>query len=261
MEETQKTIELSNRFYQLLVITLVVLGIFLAGVLLQQFMNLPQNYPQQTSVSGQGKAFAKPDVATVNLGVATRAEKSQDAVREGNSKMNEVIKAVKDSGIEEKDIKTTFYNLFPVYGRKEVPLPYPEYYPQPGNEITGYSLNQQVQVKIRNFDNISAVLDKATSLGANTVGELQFTVDDMEKAKSEARLQAIENAKQKAMDLTKTSGLRLGKLINVYEDYGYPQPLYRGDQAILKDSVSVSPQIEPGQTEVTSNVTLVYWVK
>jgi len=53
-----------------------------------------------------------------------------------------------------------------------------------GRTFKGYSLDQKITVKIRNFDKINDILDKATASGANDVGQLQFTVDDMEKIKA-----------------------------------------------------------------------------
>jgi uncharacterized protein YggE len=165
--------------------------------------------------------------------------------------MNAVISAVKKAGVEDKDIQTTMYNLQPVYD-----------YTREGSVFKGYSLDQQVSVKIRNLDKINDVMDGATSGGATTVGSLSFTVDDMEKVKSEARIKAIEQAKQKAQDLTKQSGLRLGKLINVSEGYfGSPTPMYGlGSANAIMDKVSVAPSIQTGQSEVTVSVSLTYQI-
>lgn len=253
---TTKTIELSNRFFYL--ITILIIGIVASylGTLIYQFKNLPQNYPQQISVTGEGKAYAKPDIALVNLGVHSEATKSQDAVDKNNTIMNDIIKAVKDLGIDEKDMKTTSYNLSPLHD-----------YTQKGRVFKGYSLDQQLQVKIRNFEKISDVLDKASSLGANTIGDLQFTVDNPETARAEARAKAIEQAKEKAVSLFAQSGLKMGKLVNVYEGGfggcgygGCTVPTYGMGRALDK-TASVAPEIQPGQSEINTTVTLTYWIK
>ena len=253
---TGHTLELSNRFFYLIAILIIGIVASYLGTLVYQFRNLPQNYPQQISVTGEGKAYVKPDFALVNLGVHSEALKSQDAVDKNNTITNSIIKAVKDLGVDQKDIKTTAYNLSPLYD-----------YTQMGRNFKGYSLDQQLQVKIRNFEKISDVLDKATSLGANTVGDLQFTVDDPEVARAEARAKAIEQAKEKAVSLFAQSGLQMGKLINVYEGGvggcglgGCIQPPY-GLMGAAEKTASVAPQVQPGQTEVDTSVTLTYWVK
>lgn len=254
--ETTHTLDFSDRLYRVAIAFIAVLGVAVAVWGFYQFNALPQNYPQQISVTGEGKAYSKPDIALVNLGVHSEAPKSQDAVDQNNTIMNNIIKSAKDLGIDQKDMKTTSYNLSPLYD-----------YAQTGRVFRGYSLDQQLQVKIRNFEKISDVLDKASSLGANTIGDLQFTVDNPETAKAEARAKAIAEAKEKAVSLFAQSGLKMGKLMNVYEGGvggcglgGCPPPPY-GLGAATMEKASVAPQIQPGQMEVDSNVTLTYQVK
>ena len=128
MEETKKTIDLSDRFFKLIGVFLAIITIFIISQLVYQFKALPQNYPQQISVTGEGKAYSKPDIAMINLGMHSEALKSQDAVDKNNTIMNNVINSVKDLGIEEKDIKTTSYNLSPLY-----------IYTEKGRTFKGYS--------------------------------------------------------------------------------------------------------------------------
>ena len=254
MDET-KTIDLSNRFFKIIVILIAGIVLSYLGSLIYQFKNLPQNYPQQITVTGEGKAYAKPDRAIISLGMRSEAPKSQDAVDKNNKIMNDIIRSVKDLGVDEKDIKTTSYNLLPLYD-----------YTEKGRIFKGYSLDQQAQIKIRNFEKISGILDKASSLGANTIGDLQFTVDNPETARAEARAKAIEQAKEKAISIFAQSGLKMGKLINVYDGgfggcgIGCVSPIY-GMGGDMEKAVSIAPQIQPGQTEVNATVTLTYWIK
>src|SRR3989344_7918833 len=259
--ETMHTINLSDRLYKLPIAMITVLGVVGAGWVFSQFSALPQNAPHEIQVSGAGKAYGAPDVAVISFGAHTEAPKSQDAVSQNNKIMNAVIAAIKKLGVDDKDIQTTLYNLMPVYDYEVQPMGaardmmYP--YPGPGKQVVrGYALDQQIQVKIRNFDNINAILDAATSQGANTVGSLQFMVDDMEKVKAEARKKAIMEAKEKAMAMFKDAGLSGQKLVNISEGYdGYPQPMYGVTMEKAADSAS-APSIETGQMEVNVSVTL-----
>ncbi|OGJ50282.1 hypothetical protein A2229_03575, partial [Candidatus Peregrinibacteria bacterium RIFOXYA2_FULL_33_7] len=192
------------------------------------------------------------DIGLVSIGVKTESLKSQDAVNQNNTKMAAIIKAIKETGVDEKDIQTTLYNLNPVY----------DWTDWGGRTFKGYSLDQKITVKIRNFDKINDILDKATASGANDVGQLQFTVDDMEKIKAEARTKAIAEAKTKAEALANEAGLRLGKLVNVSEGYdNYPQPIYGMGGASVAMEKSIAPDIQTGQMEVNVTVNLTYKVK
>lgn len=271
--ETEHTLDFSDRLYKVALAFIAVCGVVGAGWVFSQFGALPQNQPHEIQISGEGKAYAKPDIAMISFGVHSEASKSQDAVNANNTKMNAVVAAIKAQGVEDKDIQTTLYSLQPKYGYEVMPMGgggaamgavIAPSYPVRDSVVTGYSVDQQVQVKIRNFDNINAIIDKATVAGANTVGSLYFAVDDMEKVRSEARAQAILKAKEKANRMVDGTGLRLGKITNVSEGYGggYPVPMYGMGGAEVKDSaVSVAPSIQTGQQEVTITVTLTYQVK
>ncbi|OGZ63819.1 MAG: hypothetical protein A3A98_00840 [Candidatus Staskawiczbacteria bacterium RIFCSPLOWO2_01_FULL_40_39] len=253
MEEKTHTIEFSEKVFKLGLAIIAVTALFLIGQMIYQFKSLPQNAPHEITVSGEGKALVKPDIATISFGANTQGLKSQEVVNRNNDIMNAVIKSIKESGVEDKDIKTTFYNLTPIY----------DYTPRGGREFKGYSLDQQISVKIRNFDKISEILDKAAANGANTIGDLQFTVDDMEKIRAEARTEAIKNAKEKAMSLIGPAGLTIERVVSITEGHGIqpPQPFYGQAEAFSKDAASIAPQIQPGQMEVVSNVTLTYRVR
>src|SRR3989344_889349 len=248
--KTTKVLDLSDRFFIVIVILVAGVAMYYGVTGLYQYKNLPQNVPQCINVSGEGRVFLKPDIALVSLGVNTQGMKSQDVVNNNNQIMNAISKAVKDLGVEDKDIQTASYNLSPWYDYTEM-----------GSVFRGYQLNQHVSVKIRNFDKISDILDAATSRGATSVGDLQFTVDDPIEADAEARAEAIKNAKQKAATLTNQTGLAIIKLVNISEGYApMPQPMY-GLGGATMEAKSIAPQIQTGQMEVTSTVTLTYLLK
>ncbi len=213
------------------------------------------------TVVAEGSVFAKPDIATVNLGIKTEVKKqAQDVVKEGADKMNSIIEKMKKLGIEEKDIKTTAYSLNPSY-----------VYPRDGGQATiaGYELYQQVSIKIRNLDKIGDIIKESSDSGANQIGNIEFTIDDDEALKSMARVDAINKAKAKAKQLEKESGINLGKIVGVYES-DYMTPVYdtrsyagAGDMMLKSSAMEIapSPTINPGESEIKLNVTLTYKVK
>jgi uncharacterized protein len=212
----------------------------------------PEN---QFSVQGEGSVFAPPDIAQISLGVKVEEERTAEAAtKKGVEKMNQVIRAIKDAGVEEKDLKTTAYNLYPSY----------DYTKAEGRELTGWNLDQSVQVKIRELDKIGDVIAKATQSGANQAGGVSFTIDDEEELKSQARAKAIEDAKAKAKELSKQAGLNLGKVINVFESQtSYPQPYFARAESLDTGFGGgiPAPDIQTGENEVIVNVTLIYEVE
>lgn len=211
------------------------------------------NYPREISVTAQGKVTVSPDMAIIRLGVTSEALKVADAVKDNTAKMNAILTEVKNSGVAAEDIKTTNYSLTPRYD-----------YLESRRVFRGYTLTQEVQVKVRDFSKIGDILEKSSAKGANSIGDLQFTIDDQTVVKTAALEDAIAKAKAKAQTLATASGLKLGKVITMYEDSGV-MPYYgaagAGYDTTMKLEAAVAPTVEPGQQEMTVNVTLVYRVK
>lgn len=251
-----KKFDLSNRLYIPILIIGLALIALLSAAAYAAYNSATGYYPREITVSGQGKSYVVPDIALVNLGITTEGKKSEDVVKENNEKMNAITKAMKDLGIADADIKTTNYNLSPKYNWTEAK----------GSFIDGYTLSQTIQLKIRNFDKVGETLQKATSLGANTIDQVQFTVEDTEKVKAEAMKEAVAKAKEKAQNIANASGLKLGRLVSVYEDTSgayTPQPYYGVAEGKGGGSdVSIpTPEIQPGQQEIDVTMSLTYRVK
>lgn len=252
MEE--QTIKLLNKTFLLAAILVVGVLVFFVGQMVYQSKALDQQNSNQITVSGEGKVYAKPDVAIVNLGTKTTGLTVAAVTKSNTDTMNAVIDAIKALKIDEKDIQTTNYSLLPNYN-------YTEY---AGRIFEGYVLTQNVQVKIRDFTIIGDVLSQATAKGANLVGDLQFTIDDQEQVKEQARAKAIVQAKAKAENLAKESGITLGKLINVFETSSpYPimySSMAKGMGGATPDAIAI-PTVQPGQQEINVTINLTYRVK
>lgn len=254
--------EKDNFYYgaklKMAIILVLVLGAIGLGALAILRDKIMQNDNYQFSVTGEGKATSKPDIATISFGVQTETKKAvSEAVSDGNKKMNEVIAELIKLQIDKKDIMTTQYNLNPVYS----------YSPNTGKQaLDGYQLTQTVTVKIRNLDIIGEAIQAAAAVGANQTGNIVFTIDDQDALKAQARSEAIAKAEAKAQSIAEESGLKLGKLINVYEGGAY-EPVYSnnfayggGEMKALSAPAAI-PDIQSGQMEIKVSVTLSYKVK
>ena len=242
------------RFFLSLVL---IVGVIALGVLSILREKIVYNENNQMSVSAEGEMFAKPDIATISFGVQTeRAEEAADATKDGTLKMNVVMAALKALEIDEKDIKTTQYNLNPVYS----------YGRQDGiRDLIGYELYQAATVKIRDLEKIGEIVEAVSTVGANQIGNVNFTIDDQDELQAAARADAIAKAKVKAESIADVAGISLGKIVNIYESSN-AQPMYRNDFAYAESAKSIGgggpiPDIATGEMEVTVNVTLVYKIK
>ena len=233
------------------------LVIFLAALAInsfKQFKYIGQSYEYRKTinVSGKGMVFAKPDIGQVDLSVLVESDTVAKAVAESNNKMNKINQAIKELGVKEEDLKTTAYNINPKYQ-----------YTAGKSVIVGYEVYQTLQIKIRDLDKSSQILEKAAGLGANQVGSLTFTMDDEEKLKDEARKKAIEDAKSKAKEIASSLGIRLGKVLGFSESLGSDagQVYYGIGGAEGRGGGAPVPAIQTGQNEIIVNVDLMYEVK
>ncbi|MFH1347004.1 MAG: SIMPL domain-containing protein [Spirochaetota bacterium] len=222
------------------------------------------------SVTGDGKATAIPDVAGFSFTVITEGGKDITALQaENTGKANKAIAFVKSKGVEDKDIKTQYYNVEPRYEtyQCEITPLYGTYgvssvEPCPPASIVGYTITQTVSVKIRDFTKIGDIMAGVVSNGANSLGALSFTIDDPSKVQSEARAEAIAKAKEKAESIAKAGGFSIGRLLNIQEGYSY-YPRYESLSASGMGTAkeSATPTIEPGSQEINVRVTMQYEIK
>jgi len=251
MEE--QTAKFLNKTFMLSAILVVGVLVYFVGQMFYQQKSLDQQNVYQITVSGEGKVYAKPDVAIVSLGVTTEGGATvSDVTNKNTERMNAVIEAVKSLGVEDKDIQTTNYSLSPLYNYTEAA----------GRLFQGYKLDQSIQVKIRDFTKIGDILAQATAKGANLASNLQFTIDNPEQLKEQARAKAIAKAKTNAQNLAKESGISLGKVINVYENYNYPMAYSSAKLGMGSVAEAFpAPIIQPGQQEIDVTINLTYQVK
>lgn len=208
------------------------------------------------AVSATGEVYVKPDLAVVVFSAVTEEKTLTEALSKNTEKMNMVIDFIKNQGIEEKDLKTTSFNIYPRYEwYEEIEIPP---YPKGKRVLVGYEVHQSLQVKIRDMEKIGDILQGATDAGANQVGDLQFTIDKEDEFKKQARQQAIEKAKEKADELAIQLGVNLVRITSFQESSVLPYFYAIPEAAVGMGGGGEAPKIEPGENLIKSTVTITY---
>lgn len=247
------------------IIAAIIFGIILGFWYVGAFSS--SRLPQRTfSSSGEGKTVAVPDVAELTFGVLTEGGKNLAALQKENTdKITSVMTFLKESGIDEKDIRTQSYNITPRYQYFSCPPVYSpeEFKPCPPSEIVGYAVNQSILVKIRDLGKTGDVAAGVVERGANTVYGPVFTVDDPTELQNQAREEAMRKARDKAEAISEAGGFKLGKLVSVSEGVYVPLPIpyYAREVGGGGDGFGGGPSIEPGSQEVRVSVTLTYEIR
>jgi hypothetical protein len=238
---------MKNKF--LFIIAVLVLGTVLAACGPSTITVQPQPMQRTLTVTGSGMVTLTPDVAYIYIGVHTENVSVAEAVAENNTKAQAVATAIKGFGVEEKDIQTTNFSIWPQ-----------DQYDDKGNKSgTIFNVDNTVYITVRDLTKIGDLLDASIRAGANTINSIQFDVADKTEALSRARKAAVENAQKQAQELVDATGVKLGDVqtISYYDSTPLSADYGKGGGAMAASSVPVSS----GQYQLTTTVTIVYELK
>ncbi len=202
---------------------------------------------RMVTVVGQGEVKARPDTAIVQIGVSTEGKTAREALTQNNQETAAVQSKLTDLGIAARDIQTSGFSIYPVYGTD-------------GRQLTGYHVTNMVTVKIRSIDRAGTVLDQVVQAGANSVAGISFTVDSPRALEDQAREAAMRDAKARADVLARAGGASVGDVLVITENVGSPVPVAMPvARAAAQDSGAVP--VQPGEQTITISVQVTYALK
>ncbi len=206
--------------------------------------------PYLINVSASGNASITPDIADVRFGVESINSDAAAALSENSTKMSAILAAVKALGIEDKDVQTAEYNMW-------IEQIYDQVKGTPTGEMR-YHVSNQLVVRVRDISKVGSLLGNVLQAGANNVGGVSFGVDDTTALQSQARKEALENARAKAEELAAGLGVKIGKVRQISESIsGYaPVPMMMRDSALSGAGEAIS--VASGSYNVTVDVQVVF---
>lgn len=218
-----------------------------------QYIGTADRIPYTISITGEGKETGAPNIAVTDIGFVTEGKDVATIQKQNTEKMNTLIAEVKKLGIKDADIQTSNYSVYPKYD-----------YTDGKSVISGYTINQSVTLKIRDLTKISAVLAKVGEVGVNQVSSLNFIIDDQESLKMAARDKALQNAKEKAMALAKSLGVKLVRVAS-YSEYSpteaYPLKAYSSAMGMGGAVPAPAPDIQTGSMDVVVDVNVSFEIQ
>jgi len=229
------------------------IGACLFAVLIAPGALMADPTPRTMTVSGQGEIKAVPDEAQLSAGVVTQARQAQDALAANSRAMNAVFDALKRIGIPDKSIQTSDFSVSAQYQTD-----------QHGNatqKIIGYQVSNNVTVIVDDLGKLGSAIDALVSSGANSMGDIGFTIRDPKPLLSEARTYAVKDALQRADTYAKAAGVTLGPIDSIGEsDYSAPRPMYGRAMAAMNSIATVTP-VAAGQESITAGVSITFEIR
>ncbi|HZJ82835.1 MAG TPA: SIMPL domain-containing protein [Clostridia bacterium] len=205
-------------------------------------------------VTGSGKVSVKPDVAYLNIGVRTLDQDAKKAQGDNKAIMEQIMSKLKSMKINEKDIQTSSYNIWPKYNynnNKEV--------------LEGYEVENMLSITIHEVESVGDVLDAVSKEGANRSNGINFGIIDRDTIYKQALEKAIDDASSKAEVMGKKAEVSIQKPLAIYEGNApgevYGDNMYPRNEMMSMASDVAGVPIASGELEIQANVTIIYGTK
>ena len=201
------------------------------------------------SISGSSEKNVAPDTASLSIGIVVQSPTAKQASDKNAGSMNAVINELKNIGLQDKDMQTSFLSIQPVYKNNGAPT------------IEAYSASNNVQVTTKMLDKLSDIIDRSSAAGANQIGGVSFSVskEKQKGLREELLAEAVSDASSKANDLARKLDVRIvGVKTSSISDGGIVQPFVR-EVSIAEGKVATP--IMPGETKVSLSVQVTYIIE
>ena len=166
-----------------------------------------------------------PDEASITVGSQAKAPTATEAVAANKVKTEKLLAAIRAAGIRERDIQTQGIQLQPDYRWDAEPNG------RGRQTLIGYIASNSVQIKTRDIDKLTSLLDALTKSGADTVYGPNFAISDPAPLRREARIRALARGQAEATEYARNNGFSSVRLLSVEEGTSY-----RGTDIIVTGS-------------------------
>lgn len=226
-----------KKYFTMVVVVTIFMGLGLAEA-------REINEVNTISIRSRVEQTVQANTAIVTLGVRAQDTKLQLAQDKVNKVMQDLIQEMIILGISKEDMQTSDFNL--------------NYNKEDKNSFRGYTLENNLVIKVRDINKVGQVLDQALASGANQVLGVNFTYEGSEALRDQLLKQAIENGRKKAEIVANADGRIAGRLleVSIYAD-GYAKSEMRMNRVML-DSSAVGSQILAGNVVISSEANLLF---
>nr|WP_286170579.1 SIMPL domain-containing protein [Bacillus sp. NTK071] len=193
------------------------------------------------TVYGTGTIEATPDIANAVIGAETTSKSISEAQRENAETISAVVNTIHNIGISNDNIQTADYRIEEEYT-----------FENNTKQFLGYKVTHLLNVLIEPVQKTGAVLDAAVASGANTLSGIQFKIKHPEQYSQKALTLAIEQAREKAIDIAVALKVQLPRTPHKVIEIESSTPVYR-----MLSQYQGTP-IQPGQLTIAASVKMIY---
>ncbi len=199
--------------------------------------------PTTLRLTATSEVQTVPDQAVIGAGVVTTAAEAAAALADNSARMARMLAALRQAGVESRDIQTSGLNVRPQYRYQQNEAPV----------LTGFEATNRVQVRLGDVQRVGAVVDALVAAGGNQIDGPDFTVADPEPLLDKARAEAVRIARTRAALYAEAAGLRVERILSIEEGASSrPAPPMPRMMAMAADSTPVAA----GEVGLSASVTV-----
>ena len=200
-------------------------------------------------VTASGEVDAIPDLVILSAGIQARAKTVDEARGQAAAAMDRVMAVLRDHNIDDADVQTRQFTISPEYVWNES---------RRQQELTGFMVNNNLSVRIRDVDGVGLIIDDVAEAGGDLtrINGISFTVEDTTALEFQARERAIEAMMAEARQIAELTEVTLGRPFFLTETGGaIPQTMAFAERSLAADGAQgVATSISLG--ELTVRVTM-----
>ena len=186
-------------------------------------------FPSYIQVNGRAEREIAPDEFYLQIVINERDSKGKVSVE---SQQRDMIAALKRLGVNvEKQLKVA--NLSSEFFKKNTSVATAKY-----------------QLQLGSSAEVGKVWQALDGLGISNVSILKVSHSQLERYKSEVRVEAMRNAKQNAATLAEAIGQTIGKCFYIYDSNNDVMPVFYNNMAVMRsakafDAAEAAAEEEP----------------
>ncbi len=206
-------------------------------------------------VGADGKFEANPDTAVMQFNISAQEATSREAYDRASKSAEQVRQILRSNGIEPKTAEIGYFSLQPVYDFKTAK-----------RKLVGYRVNANVSLKLKDFSKIAPIVQQLADTDVSENQSLNYTLEDMDAAKTKAVEDAYRRARESAAALARSSGRTLGELsyasVDTFENVR-PMPMVGAMMRMNAATAAPAPTEEftPQSISVTAHVNAMFNLK
>jgi len=208
-----------------------------------------QVQPRGVTTTATAEINVVPDEVLLQVGVQNQSPRARAAKAAADATSRKILAALKDLGIDSKDIQTAYLSLQPQFDYRK------------GMQVSYFSAEQSLTVKLHDVSKIDDVLDALIKAGGNRVDGIEYQSSELRKYRDQAREEAVKAARGKAEALAKALGQQIGKAYSIQEEQPQWPGVYTRNVAFeagLSSPKPSAPSTSPGQMKVNASVTVTF---